>query len=72
MVIAMDPELNPELILEGIARDLVRAIQDARKEADYNVEDRITINITPKASQKIVNIYQFRIKKKKILLSSIF
>jgi len=30
-----------------MARDLVRAIQDARKEAEFNVEDRIEINISP-------------------------
>ncbi|MDQ7022272.1 MAG: DUF5915 domain-containing protein [Candidatus Gracilibacteria bacterium] len=46
MVIALDPELNEELKQEGIARDLVRAIQDARKEAEFNVEDRIEISIT--------------------------
>jgi hypothetical protein len=45
MVIALDPELTPELIEEWIARDLVRSIQDARKEAEFNVEDRIEINI---------------------------
>ena len=46
MVIALDPELNEELKQEWVARDLVRAIQDARKEAEFNVEDRIEISIT--------------------------
>ena len=46
MVIAMDPELTEELKQEWIARDLVRAIQDARKEAEFNVEDRIHISIS--------------------------
>ena len=45
MVIAMDPEITQELKQEWIARDLVRFIQDARKEAEFNVEDRIEINI---------------------------
>jgi isoleucyl-tRNA synthetase len=31
--------------LEGIARDLIRTIQDLRKEADFNVTDRITVGI---------------------------
>lgn len=46
MVIAMDSELTEELKQEWIARDLVRAIQDARKEAEFNVEDRIHISIS--------------------------
>jgi hypothetical protein len=29
-----------------MARDLVRAIQDARKEAEFNVEDRISLVIS--------------------------
>ena len=46
MVIALDSELTLELRQEWKARDLVRAIQDARKEAEFNVEDRIEINIS--------------------------
>jgi hypothetical protein len=46
MVIALDSELTEELKQEWIARDLVRAIQDARKEAEFNVEDRIEISIS--------------------------
>ncbi|MDD4152016.1 MAG: DUF5915 domain-containing protein [Candidatus Gracilibacteria bacterium] len=45
MVIAMDPIITEELKLEGFARDIVRQIQEARKEANYNVDDRIEISI---------------------------
>ncbi len=45
MVISMDLELTEELKLEWHARDLVRHIQEARKEAGYQVDDRISINI---------------------------
>lgn len=45
MVIAMDPEITPELEAEGFVRDLVRSIQEARKEADYKIEDRINLTI---------------------------
>ncbi len=44
--VAIHSELTPELISEWIARDLVRQIQEARKEANFNVEDRIKISIT--------------------------
>ncbi|MDP2091217.1 MAG: isoleucine--tRNA ligase [Candidatus Gracilibacteria bacterium] len=46
MVISMDKNITDELKLEGFARDLVRHIQEARKEADYNVDDRIKVNIS--------------------------
>ena len=45
MVIAMDLEISEELKIEWYARDIVRHIQEARKEAWYEVDDRITINI---------------------------
>ena len=46
MVIAMDKEISSELKIEWYARDLVRQIQEARKEAGYNVDDRIEVSIS--------------------------
>jgi broad specificity phosphatase PhoE len=43
MVIALDKNLTPELIDEGIARDIVRQIQETRKEANFEVDDRIQL-----------------------------
>ncbi len=40
-VIVLDTELTPALEAEGLARDLVRAVQQARKDADLHVSDRI-------------------------------
>lgn len=37
--------ITPELELEGYARDLVRFIQDGRKEADYDLADRIQLSL---------------------------
>lgn len=37
----LDTVITPELRDEGIARDFVRSIQEARKKAGFNVEDRI-------------------------------
>jgi len=46
MVIAMDDTMTEELKIEGYYRDVVRYIQEARKEADYQVDDRITVTLT--------------------------
>ncbi|HEY4889645.1 MAG TPA: isoleucine--tRNA ligase [Candidatus Dormibacteraeota bacterium] len=39
--VKLDTEITEELRLEGLARELVRAIQDRRKKLGLNVEDRI-------------------------------
>ena len=40
-VLGLDTHLTPELLSEGLARDLVRHIQELRKEADFEMNDRI-------------------------------
>jgi len=45
MVISMDSHITPELKNEGYIRDIVRHIQESRKEADYKVDDRIKVSI---------------------------
>jgi isoleucyl-tRNA synthetase len=39
--VKLDTEITEELKLEGLAREVVRAIQDRRKKLGFNVEDRI-------------------------------
>ena len=41
--LALDFELTPELKTEGVMREIVRHIQSARKAADLNVDDHITL-----------------------------
>jgi len=41
--VALDTEVTPELYAEGVAREVVRAIQDLRKNAGLAVEDRIEL-----------------------------
>jgi isoleucyl-tRNA synthetase len=43
--VALNLELDAELIREGLAREVVRAIQNARKSAGLNVEDRIALTL---------------------------
>lgn len=44
--VVLDTVVTDELKAEGYARDIVRFIQDLRKEAGYNVDDRIYIMIS--------------------------
>src|SRR5699024_5960934 len=41
--VALDTELSTELVQEGLAREFVNRIQNMRKEADFDIVDRITI-----------------------------
>jgi isoleucyl-tRNA synthetase len=41
--LALDLALTPELIGQGIARDVTRLIQDARKTSGLDISDRITV-----------------------------
>ena len=46
LTVALDLELTDELRREGQARELVRAIQDARKAAGLDVSDRIELGVS--------------------------
>jgi isoleucyl-tRNA synthetase len=41
--IKLDTEITEDLKLEGIAREIIRFIQEMRKEAGYNVDNRIEV-----------------------------
>jgi isoleucyl-tRNA synthetase len=45
VVVILDVNVTPELHAEGAARDLIRSIQQARKDNDLNVTDRISVEI---------------------------
>jgi len=59
MTVVLDTSLTPDLIREGLARDFVRGIQDARKSAGCRVEERIAIGYA--ADPEVVSaVEQFR------------
>ncbi len=43
--VVLDTAVTPELAAEGLARDLVRAVQQARRDAGFEVSDRIALVI---------------------------
>jgi isoleucyl-tRNA synthetase len=43
--VVLDTEVSAELAAEGIARDLVRVVQQARKQAALDVSDRIALTV---------------------------
>ena len=45
MLVALDTRIDRALELEGVAREIVRAVQDARKQAGLRVSDRIKLRI---------------------------
>lgn len=45
IVVSLDLTLNPELIEEGIARDVIRNIQDARKQLGCDITERILLSV---------------------------
>ena len=45
-VIVLDIEVTPQLEMEGRARDLVRILQQERREMDLDVTDRVVVQVT--------------------------
>jgi isoleucyl-tRNA synthetase len=50
--IELDPTVSEEQIREGLAREIIRKIQQARKAADFNLDDRIALEISATGALK--------------------
>ena len=57
--VILDTELNDDLIAEGYARDVIRAVQDARKAAGLEISDRIALVLTVPADD-VAKVEQFK------------
>ena len=58
--VTLDKKITPELKREGQAREIIRIIQNARKEAGLNVDDRIIVNITTDSRELNLTIDEYR------------
>jgi isoleucyl-tRNA synthetase len=59
VVVVLATEITPELLAEGLARDLVRVVQDRRKELGCEFTDRIAVGAVTKSSELRGAIEQF-------------
>ncbi|MCP4594128.1 MAG: class I tRNA ligase family protein, partial [bacterium] len=50
-VVLLDQRITPELRNEGLARDIVRNVQNLRKDAGLNMEDRIVLSLRTDADE---------------------
>jgi isoleucyl-tRNA synthetase len=44
-VVVLDTQVTPELAAEGLARDVIRVVQQARRDAGLDVSDRIALTV---------------------------
>lgn len=55
-IVVLDTDLTPELEREGLARDLIRLIQQERRAAGLDVSDRITLGL--RASREMIDAFE--------------
>jgi isoleucyl-tRNA synthetase len=60
-VVVLDTAVTPELAAEGLARDVVRVVQQARRDADLDVSDRIvlTVSASPEVTAALTTHREF-------------
>lgn len=69
--VVLDVNLTPELIAEGIVREVISKVQTMRKEAGFNVTDRI--NFGYQASDEITKVLEaYKDRVSKVVLAEAF
>ena len=59
-VVVLATELTPDLLREGYANDLIRLIQDRRKELGCQYTDRIQVGVAGASGELLAAIEQFK------------
>jgi isoleucyl-tRNA synthetase len=49
-VVVLDTRVTPDLAAEGVARDVIRVVQQARREAGLDVSDRVALTVSASAA----------------------
>ena len=60
MIVDIYLDISPELELEGLMRELIRQVQDARKKSGLNVDDRINLRISSDDEKITLSIEQHK------------
>ncbi len=72
VTVAIDTFITPDLRSEGLAREIVRRIQSQRKNADFNIEDRITTwYVSSRELAEVVETWGSYIKSETLTLTLI-
>ena len=67
----LDTDVTPDLAAEGLARDVVRAVQQARRDAGLQVSDRITLSLSGDADVNAAVQAHLELIKSETLASSL-
>jgi isoleucyl-tRNA synthetase len=68
-IVVLDCQVTPELEAEGVARDLVRVIQQARRDKGLDVSDRIRLTIdAPESVTKAARAHEGLIQNETLAL----
>ncbi|MBN2542698.1 isoleucine--tRNA ligase [bacterium] len=61
LIVGIDTRLSEELVMEGFAREVVNKVQNSRKNADFEVTNRIVLNVvtTSKVEQAIKEFKEY-------------
>ena len=69
-LVALDVNITPELFKEGVLREVIRQVQVARKDAGFDVADRIQLYVTSTdaETQSVINEFVETIKQETLCL----
>ncbi len=70
ITVVLDITLDRDLMLEGLSRELIRAIQVMRKSANFNVEDRIYLSLDTVGAdlKEVISKFNDKIKAELLVL----
>jgi isoleucyl-tRNA synthetase len=70
VAVAISTVLSPELLSEGLARELVHHIQNTRKAADFEIDDRIHLTVSgPAEIAEMLAVHGDWVKKETLAVS---